>query len=454
MASLAVTAQALPLVGSIASQIKYTEAVPSVAHAQCQGTATGWTLSLLLPCCFGDIARKLSHDIGIPKGDVVPTEKLSRSVVPAATPTISTSTDVPANLEAPNTCTPTCLAPQLAEPRIDAPTVVKYAFRYKLNCRGKTQIVDVQADEAIGDFCERVAHMFGLACIRLNYRDPRGGGMIEVPTTDSVALVGTLIPDRSMVKVSLNAELQALRSEAGMLQWEQGRLSRELHGLQVLISRMRGQLPGEKSAKPVDVGPMRDDADVAKLQSTNKILRDENARLVRELKGMEAFIHRLTFDKNGGASGRGNHRSWRGGVVRGIVRPMPKDGNCLFHGLATSLGLDSATKLRQDICDFIEQHPDSILGGKSLRDWVLWESGQSYLEYVSSMRTLSEWGGPLEIAVCSHMMKATIHVYQEVPEGGFQRLVAFEIEGEASCKSVNLAFQPGHYDVLEVTEQS
>ena len=51
-----------------------------------------------------------------------------------------------------------------------------------------------------------------------------------------------------------------------------------------------------------------------------------------------------------------------------VVR-QPRDGSCLFHSLAHSVGSDAET-LRAQIADQISNCPDAKIGGVALRDWV------------------------------------------------------------------------------------
>lgn len=284
---------------------------------------------------------------------------------------------------------------------------------------------------------------------------------------DPCAAVCALVPDRTALSATPApapapapalagaqsarvGDAAALITEGKMLEWEAGRLRRELRGLRVLAARLRGEPAPAPEALGADLSPEGQSADTAALKEANAARRAANARLVRDLRGMEALVHKLT----GKAEDEGVQRSWRGPVVRGVVRAMPKDGNCLFHSLASGLGRGATAEAVRDwVCDFIERSPDEVLAGRPLRDWTLWESGQSCAEYAATMRSNGEWGGPLEMAVCSHMLGVNIHVYQEVPSGGHQRLVAFDVEGKKvgpGTHVVNVAFQPGHYDGFEV----
>mmetsp|Transcript_29975 Transcript_29975/g.75554 ORF Transcript_29975/g.75554 Transcript_29975/m.75554 type:complete len:477 (+) Transcript_29975:60-1490(+) len=340
-------------------------------------------------------------------------------------------------------------------------------LHFRVKFEGKTHPVEASPSESIRDFCSRMSILLlsesspqDAAAIQFSFRRSSGTMTDLLAAADSAALVGAILPDRTVLNASCSggcasqSEVRALQVEARMLQWESERLSKELRGLHVLTMRMSGQksvekIPGagsELSALWEDLAPTR-------LRAAIKALRSENARLLRELKGVEALAHRMRGNRQTPGTGRDNYRVWRGQVVQGTVRQMPRDGSCLFHGLASSLLGATAAQLRREICDFIERRPDAVMAGKPLSEWVLWESGQSHSDYVDMMRSSGEWGGPLEIAVCTHLMNVDVHVYQEVPGGGFQRLVTFEAEdGVESHGLINLVFEPGHYNVLDVID--
>merc|ERR1712039_994842 len=105
------------------------------------------------------------------------------------------------------------------------------------------------------------------------------------------------------------------------------------------------------------------------------------------------------------------------------------DGSCLFHSLAFGLPA-SATSLRQEIANFIEAHPDTVIAGQPVHDWVLWESGSTVEDYADNMRMGGEWGGAIEMAVCSHLWAVDIRVYERTARGFF-RICAFDVKSES-----------------------
>ena len=124
-------------------------------------------------------------------------------------------------------------------------------------------------------------------------------------------------------------------------------------------------------------------------------------------------------------------------VLNGVFRR-----SCLFHSLSYGMGMPGggggggngggaggATALRRDIAAYVRSHPDALMAGTPIRDWVLWDSGLSPRDYAARMGTGRHWGGAIEIAVCVLVTRVPVHVYEAVPSasgGKFKRISAFE----------------------------
>jgi len=292
--------------------------------------------------------------------------------------------------------------------------------------------------------------------IKLSFRCPSHGGVVNLDASDTAAFAVNIVPDRTTLNVQtidVSAEVRALHAEAAMLQWEDARLRRELRGLHVLIKAMSGIAPSEHRSEP-ELSYSLEGANVDVLRSTIGARRAEIQRLAKELSGMEALIHRLSTKKSGEQGQSGVFRKWRGPTVRGTLHRMPPDGACLFHSLAYSLPTANASSLREEICTFIEQNPTTIVAGKPLQDWVLWDSGLNHTKYAADMRAPDKWGGPIEMAVCSFMKHMHVHVYQVISGDEFQRLCAFEEGGDDAQGVMNIVYWPGHFDVLDIISTS
>jgi len=86
--------------------------------------------------------------------------------------------------------------------------------------------------------------------------------------------------------------------------------------------------------------------------------------------------------------------------------------SCLFIALGKLLNIDS-TKLRLDICNFIEKNSDKKWNGTTIEDWIKYAAGDRYqniTKYTHEMRNLGEWGGAPEIAICCIINNVDIEV--------------------------------------------
>jgi hypothetical protein len=88
-----------------------------------------------------------------------------------------------------------------------------------------------------------------------------------------------------------------------------------------------------------------------------------------------------------------------------VVR-QPGDGSCLFHSMSYGLPVKSnATRLRAEICAFIQQNPHLKICDTPLSDWVKWDSGATVAEYARHM-SRGSWGGGIEMACVSQVRRA------------------------------------------------
>ena len=138
-------------------------------------------------------------------------------------------------------------------------------------------------------------------------------------------------------------------------------------------------------------------------------------------------------------------------VVRGAKKVgMPGDGSCLFHSLAYGLKGTGAGPLRTAILDFMVQHPEELVAGAKISDWVMWDSNTSVSAYVASMRSTSAWGGAIEIAVCSMVRRCTVHVYEGAGGNKHRRIPSFG-NPDAGAPVVNVVYGGRvHYDALVI----
>lgn len=108
-----------------------------------------------------------------------------------------------------------------------------------------------------------------------------------------------------------------------------------------------------------------------------------------------------------------------------VIR-QPGDGSCLFHSLSFGLGGGySASRLRNEICGFIQANPQLLISETPLKEWVKWDSGSSVSDYIRKM-SRGSWGGGIEMACLSQMKQVNVHVYERSGVG-FKRISAFDV---------------------------
>jgi len=135
-------------------------------------------------------------------------------------------------------------------------------------------------------------------------------------------------------------------------------------------------------------------------------------------------------------------------VAKATVVPQPGDGSCLFHSLSYGLGNGtSAASLRRQICEFIAKNPDMTIADTAIKDWINYDSGGSAQTYAEVMSG-TVWGGGIEMAALSLMMRVNVHVYERWQDG-FRRISAFESGG--SHITINVLYQGRmHYDAIDI----
>lgn len=117
-----------------------------------------------------------------------------------------------------------------------------------------------------------------------------------------------------------------------------------------------------------------------------------------------------------------------------VIR-QPGDGSCLFHSMSYGLGGGySATRLRSEICSFIQANPNLLISETPLKDWVKWDSGSSVTEYSRKM-SRGSWGGGIEMACLSQMKQVNVHVYERSGIG-YKRISAFDCAKDAESRPV------------------
>jgi len=139
-------------------------------------------------------------------------------------------------------------------------------------------------------------------------------------------------------------------------------------------------------------------------------------------------------------------------LADGRVVSQPGDGSCLFHSLSFGLGRGDATMLRREVADHVATHPNETISGTPIKDWVLWDTGLGVKDYACRMGAGSQWGGAIEMAVCSMIKGVDINVYEASGGKRYRRISAFVGAGSGTHDQINVVYSGRvHYDALEVS---
>lgn len=107
----------------------------------------------------------------------------------------------------------------------------------------------------------------------------------------------------------------------------------------------------------------------------------------------------------------------------------------------------SASRLRNEICNFVRNNPNLLICDTPLKDWVRWDSNSSVDDYCRRM-SRGGWGGGIEMAALSQMKQVNVHVYERSGVG-FKRISAFDFHPNAEHRPIiRVLYQGGvHYGI-------
>lgn len=127
--------------------------------------------------------------------------------------------------------------------------------------------------------------------------------------------------------------------------------------------------------------------------------------------------------------------------------------SCLFQSLSSFVSHQDYSKLRQDICDFLEQNP-KILGDLDLK--AIFETEQISLEnYIKHMRNNATWGGAIEIRAFCEMYNVNVLV-KNIRNNTLDKNSPKDIEflsSESVNKWVVISWNGGHFEPVVVKLQ-
>ncbi|KAJ1448937.1 hypothetical protein M885DRAFT_449628, partial [Pelagophyceae sp. CCMP2097] len=143
---------------------------------------------------------------------------------------------------------------------------------------------------------------------------------------------------------------------------------------------------------------------------------------------------------------------------------QPGDGLCLFHSLAWGLErLGEAPQrikgpeLRNMLMGWVALHPETSVYGKTLEEWVKWDSNTTVDAYTTSI-LYGKWDGGIKMAAFVHLYGVGVHVYERSSRGDgvfpFKRMARFDAptDGAAAAQAafVSILYDSGnHYNGLD-----
>lgn len=127
--------------------------------------------------------------------------------------------------------------------------------------------------------------------------------------------------------------------------------------------------------------------------------------------------------------------------------------SCLFQSLSSFVSHQDYSKLRQDICDFLEKNP-KILGDLDLKSII--DTENITLEnYIRHMRNNATWGGAIEIRAFCEMYGVNVlvkNIRNNVIDKGSPKDIEFLTSQDVN-KWVIISWNGGHYEPVLVKLQ-
>ena len=133
--------------------------------------------------------------------------------------------------------------------------------------------------------------------------------------------------------------------------------------------------------------------------------------------------------------------------------------SCLFDSFS-KYTKESSRVIRSKICDYLETNPilfDDVRASQVI-EWERPEnSGPSNLrDYVSQMRSMSTWGGGIEINAFTHLYKTHVNVINIRSSNGLgnsytlTRVIEFKCTENPSAPTLYITWNGYHYEFSSV----
>lgn len=109
-------------------------------------------------------------------------------------------------------------------------------------------------------------------------------------------------------------------------------------------------------------------------------------------------------------------------ITRFRVVDVPGYGNCLFEAVGRSVGI-SADALRDQTVAFMKEK--NTLHNIDIQDWITWNAEAQASSYIERMSRSGTWGGGIELAIMSTMLKKPIVVFSKDGDNGAKKIAEF-----------------------------
>jgi hypothetical protein len=121
--------------------------------------------------------------------------------------------------------------------------------------------------------------------------------------------------------------------------------------------------------------------------------------------------------------------------------------SCLFNSLSHFIPQTDPQAIRARICDYLHSN-SPIIDGIATHDVLQLDSGASPDQYIGAMRTLTTWGGAIEIQAACNIWNARIVVH-DIRSGKKQSIEFLPVSNDTinvADKTFELEWSGGHYE--------
>lgn len=118
--------------------------------------------------------------------------------------------------------------------------------------------------------------------------------------------------------------------------------------------------------------------------------------------------------------------------------------SCLFNSLSHFID-NSSYHIRQKICDYLEQN-QPIIDGLETSTILALENNGTPAQYITNMRSMSTWGGAIEIQAACNIWKLSINV-KNYRDAGNKTISFVPIAGSYD-RIISVYWTGGHYEPI------